>query len=430
MLPAVVPPQPGDSSRLRQSVEVQLQPGLNTFQLMAENADGLRARTLTVNFVPSPVALRLHDLSSAADPTVKFLFHQAAGGMWRLDAPLDVARCQLRGSVRWSYADEASLKDPKLKVWVAINGFKQPVDLMPVGAQPLTREFICPLQLFRASGNSIEVSAPDLPELASSVAQAEVDCAAPELMRQRLHLAILGVGVDRSLEQQLMQEAIASLSGTDLQHVAKRKEFTFQSPAFTECIGYGPYTGAVVSREKIASLLEMIRLRIQQASSRETANDVMMLYYRGGEQVNNGGQFYLTTQQSQSSSQGELIRDPLQLKYFAVSSDSLSYFVDRCPGTQLLLLDVARAVPQETGGHQPNFIPGAATFRYAWLRGVQVPEAARLITAWQASPKPLHLEQVQQILSLRFDALSKRYQNSVSYENHLPSSIRDLVISR
>lgn len=430
-LPAIDLPQPGEASKLRQRVEVRLRPGLNTFQLTAENVDGLRSRALTVNFVPSPVALRLHDLSSAADPTIKFSLHQAADGMWRLDAPLDVARCQLRGSVRWSYADDASLNDPNLKVWVAVNGFKQPVDLMPVGAKPLVREFTCPLQLFRASGNSIDVSAPDLPELAASVAQAEVDCGAPEVMRQRLHLAILGVGVDRSQEQLLMREALASLSGTDLQHIAKRKEFTFRSPAFSECIGYGPYTGSVVSREKIASLLEMIRLRIQQARTRETANDVMMIYYRGGEQVNNGGQFYLTTQQTQSSRQGEIIRDPLQLKYFAVSSDFLSFFVDRCPGTQLLLLDVARAVaPQETFGHQPDFIPGAATFRYAWLRGVQVPETARLITAWQASPKPLQLEQVQQILSLRFDALSKQYQNSVSYENHLPPSLRDLVISR
>ncbi|MEO8270089.1 MAG: hypothetical protein ABI557_10225, partial [Aureliella sp.] len=414
-----------------QRVEVHLQPGLNTFQLIAENTDGLRARTLTVNFVPSPVALRLHDLSSAADPTVKFSLHHAADGLWRLDAPLDVARCLIRGSVRWSYADDASLNDPNLKVWVAVNGFKQPVGLLPVAANPLEREFTCPIQLFRASGNSIDISAPDLPELASSVAQAVVDCASPELMRQRLHLAIVGVGVDRSQEQQLMQEAIASLSGSQLQHSAKRKEFTFQSPAFTECIGYGPYTGAVVSREKIGSLLEMIRLRIQQARSRETANDVMMIYYRGGEQVNNGGQFYLTTQQTQSSRQGEIIRDPLQLKYFAVSSDSLSYFVDRCPGTQLLLLDVARAVaPKETLGHQPDFIPGAATFRYAWLTGVQVPENARLITAWQSSPRPLQLDQVQRILSLRFDSLSKQYENSVSYENHLPAPLRDLVISR
>ncbi len=430
-LPAAEPPLPGNTSKLRQRVEVHLHPGLNTFQLMAENAGGLRARTLTMNYVPSPVALQLHDISNAADPNNKVSLKQAADGIWRLDAPLDVARCLLRGSIRWSYADHASLNDPNLKVWVAVNGFKQPVGLLPVGAKPLEREFTCPIQLYRPSGNSIDVSAPDLPELASSLAQAEVGCASPEFMRQRLHLAIVGVGVDRSQEQQLMQEAIASLSGSQLQHVAQRKEFTFQSPAFTECIGYGPYTGAVVSREKIGSLLEMIRLRIQQARSRETANDVMMLYYRGGEQVNNGGQFYLTTQQTQSSRQGEIIRDPLQLKYFAVSSDSLSYFVDRCPGSQLLLLDVARAVaPQEATGHQPDFIPGAATFRYAWLKGVNVPDSARLITAWQSSPKPLQLDQVEQILSRKFDALSKQYQNSVSYENHLPAPLRDLVISR
>ncbi|MCA9156963.1 MAG: hypothetical protein KDA72_01470 [Planctomycetales bacterium] len=430
-LPVIEPSPSGEPSKLRQRVEVHLQPGLNTFQLMAENTDGLKARSLTVNFVPSPVALRLHSLSNAADPTIKYPLRQADDGLWRLDAPLDVARCLLSGSVRWSYADDDSLNDPNMKVWVAVNGFKQPVDLQPVGAKPLEREFTCPVQLFRASENSIDVSAPDLPELASSVARAEVDCVSPELMRQRLHLAIVGVGVDRSQEQQLMEEAIASLSGNQLQHSAKRKEFSFQSPAFSECIGYGPYTGAVVSREKIGSLLEMIRLRIQQARSRESANDVMMLYYRGGEQVNNGGQFYLTTQQTQSARQGEIIRDPLQLKYFAVSSDSLSYFVDRCPGTQLLLLDVARTVaPQETLGHQPDFIPGAATFRYAWLTGVKVPESARLITAWQSSPKPLQLDQVQQILSLRFDVLSKQYQNSVSYENHLPAPLRDLVISR
>ncbi|MEZ6077275.1 MAG: hypothetical protein R3C56_16890 [Pirellulaceae bacterium] len=404
-LPPVEPSQSGEPSKLRQRVEVHLQPGLNTFQLMAENTDGLRAHSLTMNFVPSPVALRLHDLSNAADPTTKYSLHQADDGLWRLEAPLDVARCLIRGSVRWSYADEDSLNNPKLKVWVAVNGFKQPVDLQPVGSKPLERQFTCPIQLFRASGNSIDVSAPDLPELASSVARAEVDCASPELMRQRLHLAIIGVGVDRSQEQQLMEEAIASLSGSRLQHSAKRKEFSFQSPAFSECIGYGPYTGAVVSREKIGSLLEMIRLRIQQARSRESANDVMMLYYRGGEQVNNGGQFYLTTQQTQSARQGEIIRDPLQLKYFAVSSDSLSYFVDRCPGTQLLLLDVARAVaPQETLSHQPDFIPGAATFRYAWLTGVKCIREP-LGSSRLGSPAPSHCSWIRCNEYSRYDLM-------------------------
>ena len=430
-LPAIEAPQSEPELKLRQRVEVQLRPGLNTFQLTAENGDGQRARTLTVNFVPSPVALRLHALSDASDPTVKYALNQAEGGVWRLDGPLNVSRCILSGSVRWSYADNASLADPKLSVWVAVNGFKQAVTLEPIGSQPLVREFNCPIQLFRAQGNTVDVSAPDLPELASSLAQAQVDCGAPEVLRQRLHLAIVGVGVDRAQEQQIMQEAIASLDGSHLEQIAQRKEFTFQSPAFAECNGYGPYTGAVVSREKIGSLLETIRRRIQQARARESANDVLMLYYRGGEQVNNGGQFYLTTQQTRSERQGEIIRDPLQLKYFAVSSDSLSYFVNRCPGSQLLLLDVARTIEaQQTVGQHPDFIPGAATFRYAWLKGIAVPENARLITAWQPSPKPFQLAQVQQMLSQRFEDLTERYENAVSYENHLPAPLRDLVISR
>ncbi|MEZ6138652.1 MAG: hypothetical protein R3C53_27525 [Pirellulaceae bacterium] len=429
-LPEFLPADDAPVHRVRQQLAVRLRPGVNRFELLGENRDGLRTTTLSLNFIPSPVSLELTSLTpvQAGVTTDAVPLTRRDDGSWGLQQSLKAGSNLLRGRVRWNYADEATLNNSRLQVWVAVNGFKQPVGLLPREEDSLEREFVCPVQLFRVKDNWIEVTSADLPELRGTRAVAHVDCDSPELARQRLHLVIVGVGVPREEEQSLMSQAVASLSGSGLRELKSRNEFVFQSPAFAECIGYGPYIGPVVSREKIGSLLELIRLRIFQSQKVNPANDVLLVYYRGGEQVYDGGQFYLTTQQTQTADEAAILRDSVQLRHFAVSSDSLATFVDHCPGTQLLLLDVARIDAQGTRPPSPDFVPGAATFRYAWLRGMGVPTEARLISAWNASPSAHSLEQIERTLAEQYETLSHRFENAISYENHLPPVLRDLQL--
>ncbi len=420
-----------ENSSLRGRATVSLRSGLNVIQLLAENQDGMRSKSLTLNYVPSPVELELTSLTSLEDAANSERFISSDSGNWELNGPAKSGRNQLSGRVRWNYLDEQSLRNTRLQVWISVNGFKQPVRLELPEEGSLERNFSCPVQLFRTKGNLVEVTAPDLPALMGTQASASVDCIAPELNHQRLHLVIIGVGVEKKEETELMEAAVSTLSGSELRSLRNRKEFVFKSPAFAECIGYGPYTGPVVSREKIGSLLEMIRLKIQHAQTTEPANDVLLVYYRGGEQVYDGGQFYLTTQQTESDDAARTLRNSLQLQYFAVSSESLNEFVSHCPGSQLLLLDVARtAMGSNTAGRSPDFVEGAATFRFAWLNGAKVPSDARLISGLQTSFQTSRLEEAEKRLAVQHASLARRYQDAVSYENHLPVALRELEIGK
>jgi WD40 repeat protein/5-hydroxyisourate hydrolase-like protein (transthyretin family) len=427
--PAVLDFDAQKNTSFRQQATFSLRPGLNVIQLLAENQDGMRSKSLTLNYVPSPVELELTSLTSAADAGSSARFISSDGGNWELSGPVKSGRNQLSGRVRWNYPDEKSLRNARLQVWISVNGFKQPVRLDLPEDGSLERKFSCPLHLFRTKGNLVEVTAPDLPALAGTQASAKVDCIEPELNHQRLHLVIIGVGVERAEETELMEAAVSTLSGSELRDLRNRKEFVFKSPAFAECVGYGPYTGPVVSREKIGSLLEMIRLKIQHAQATKPANDVLLVYYRGGEQVYDGGQFYLTTQQTQSDDEARTLRNSLQLQYFAVSSESLSEFVSHCPGSQLLLLDVARtAMGSSTASRAPDFVQGAATFRFAWLNNTEVPSDARLISGLQTSFQASRLAEAEKRLTVQHASLVRRYQDAVSYENYLPVALRELQI--
>ncbi len=423
---AKLPPgKAGIMTNIQRQVKVVLRAGLNHFQLYAENKDGLRSHHLTLNYVPSPVVLELDALVPADKTSEEHLLVRLADGSWGVDRPTGVSRHTLKGRVRWNYRNEVALQNARLQVWVAINGFKQAIRVQPPAPNSFERAFTCPIQLFRDQ-NVIEVTAPGLPELANVRATAKIACQSPEIARQRLHLLIVGIGVAKADESSLIKEAVLSLSGSQIEELEDRNEFKFKSPAFAECSGYA-LTGASMNREKIETALELIRLSIL----REPVNDVTLMYYRGGEQVYNDGQFYLTAQTTKSETDLQILRNPLQLKNFAIDSSGLSKYVSTYPGTQLLLLDVARTTTsgKEVPNAAPDIIPGAATFRYAWLKRESIPDDARLISAWQ-STRSARLDLIERSLASQHIELSQRYQNAVSYENYMPEVLRDLVIGK
>ncbi len=421
----VVPIQDGDDSVLRQQVSVRLRAGTNVFQLVAENKDGLSSRSLTMNYVPSPVEIELDSLASIDQPDTNQRLSLRPDGTWRLDKPVETSQNLIRGRIRWNYRDDVAIKESSSQVWISVNGFKQAVRLQASSPNSLERQFVGKVHFFRAKDNVIEVMATDLRRISSAKKVVKVDCQSPELPRQRLHLVIIGVGDQSEEDAVLVKDAVASLAGTELRPFTSK--FLFNSPAFTECIGYGPYTRRETTPGRIKTILYGVSRAIQQSQTRDPADDVMLVYFRGGEQVDMGGQFYLTTQQARNAAEADLLRTPIQLNDLAVSSEYLANFVNHCPGTHLLLLDVTRSAHSQSVANN-CFVPGAATFRYAWLRGGDVPADARLISAWQVTPQSSRLNQIEGQLSVQHARLSKLYQDAVHYENDVPDVLRELVL--
>ena len=424
-MPPIPPVQDGQDSVVRRLIEVQLRAGTNVFQLVAANKDSLSSQSLILNYVPSPVEIELDSVAPIDRPDASQRLSLKPDGTWRVDMPVETSRNIIKGRVRWHHRDDVAINDARSQIWISVNGFKQAVRLQAPTPNSLERQFVGQVHLFREQDNLIEVMATDLRQMSGIKKVIKVDCHSPQLPRQRLHLVIIGVGVLPADEAGLVRDAVASLGGTELRTVAKK--FVFTSPAFAECNGYGPYSGAFVSPEKIGSILHGVGIGIQQLQARDPANDVMLVYFRGGEQVDLGGQFYLTTRQSRDGGEADLLRTPIQLKNFAVSSGDLGHFVNHCPGSHLLLLDVTRSIQSQNVANN-CFVPGAATFRYAWLKGVEVPDDARLISAWQVAPKSSRLNQIEKQLSTNHARLMQRYKDSVLYEKNVPVELRELVL--
>ncbi len=422
---AIPPIKEGDDSAQRQLVAVRLRTGTNVFQLVAENKDGLSSRSLTMNYVPSPVEIEVDSVTPIDSPDAGQRLSLRPDGTWRVDKPVETSQNLLQGRIRWNYRDDVAINESNSQVWISVNGFKQAVRLQASSPNSLERQFVGKVHFFRAQENVIEVMATDLRKTSTAKKVIRIDCQAPELPRQRLHLVIIGVGVQSTDDTALVKDAVASLAGTELRPFTSK--FLFNSPAFTECIGYGPYTRRETTPGRIKTILYSVNRAIQQMQARDYANDVMLVYFRGGEQVDMGGQFYLTTQQARDASEADLLRTPIQLNDFAVSSEYLANFVNHCPGTHLLLLDVTRSVHSQSVANN-CFVPGAATFRYAWLKGGEVPADARLISAWQVTPQSSRLKQIEGQLSAKHLQLSQRYQDALRYENNVPDVLRDLVL--
>ena len=413
------PSRDGDDSEIRQRVEVRLRTGANVLQLVAENKDGLSTQSLTLNYVPSPVEIELDSIAPTDMPTSTQNLSLQSDGTWGTDRPAESSQNLLKGRVRWNFRDDVAIRELSSQIWISVNGFKQAVRLLAASPNSLEREFVGRVHFFRAQDNIVEVLATDLRRASTAKKVVKIDCQSPQLPRQRLHVVIIGIGVQPSDEAGLVREAVASLAGTELRSVTKK--FVFQSPAFVECNGYGPFTGAFVSPEKIGSILHGVGVGIQQLQARDPADDVMLVYFRGGEQVDLGGQFYLTTRQPRDTGEADLLRTPIQLRNFAVSSGDLGLFVNHCPGTHVLMLDVTRSIYSQSVANN-CFVPGAATFRYAWLRGVEVPADARLISALRVAPESSRLNQIESQLSVKHIQLSRRYQDALRYENNVPEA--------
>lgn len=396
---------------------VDLRPGANTLRITAENPGGSAARELVVQRLLPPgyvetVSLQMADRS--------FVQPAASGDAeWRFDRPLPAGRdLTLHFTV---LGDEAG------EVWVTVNGFRRRAVAAGARSRPGHADYRCPIILTQQVDNMIEVL-PALPTARASRTRIRLDCAAPVQPRQRLHLALIGIGVTD--EQEFIEGAVRSLSGQSLKRVDARL-YEFQATAFERCFAYGPYAGDEVSRGVINFVLTNdIPNNISQQASDPLVSDVVLFYYRGGEQVSHAGEFYLTTQ-TQNPALDAIMRSPRWLQNRAISSTYLSGVMNELQGAHVMMLDVARRSGEPAGAVPviSSFAPHAATYRFAWIRPNTVPNDARLMTALNdAFQRSDNLAKIEQELGREHAELSTRYADAIRYEHNIPITLRSLIM--
>ncbi|MCO6456713.1 MAG: hypothetical protein J5I93_15550 [Pirellulaceae bacterium] len=400
-------------------VKVNLLPGVNFFDVTAENAGGLKRESFAVSYVAQPVSLvdvALEPLDASGQPLRP---RPDDSGRLGFDQPVAAARLWLSGQVQWNDAGDSRLADVRQRVQVWVNDYQQvPARLEPSAPGSSRRAFRTAILLNRAQRNVIEIGLPGLEREASSRVELHVDCSAP-LQNKRLHLLIVGVG---AMDQgQLVDSAVRALQAE------RRGSRDFVTAAFEGGRIYGPLTGNVVSRARVWAQLTTINRSITDLQQRAPANDVVMIYYQGGELVYDRDRFFLTTRRADDPQMEQLLRDPVNLELYAISGQLLSQFVNNGCGAHLLMLDVNRRSPAEPvdAASWPEE-SRAAMFRFAWLKPSPAPREARLIGALeQADPSS---ERLGQLAAELRRLAGRQAADALSYEQSVPRLLEDLQL--
>ncbi|HEY8505359.1 MAG TPA: hypothetical protein VIL46_12310, partial [Gemmataceae bacterium] len=300
---------------------VRLEPRPNELRFTARNAGGDATAARTVSYVRVPPRVVIDRIEPFRNPAPAY--EPEVGGDQRVIFPeVGPGHVRLVGRLVWGDDREAGLGGRAyVKVWV--NGLQQlPTDVRPPASPGATeRRFEVELVLNRAEDNLIELKVEGLPETVDAQRRCVVRRCAKPVQGQRLHLAVIGVGVKDGAA--LQREALRAVGAT----ADERGRYSAR-PAFEEIELYPPVCG-VVEVPNVNRLLNAVRERIRsrrRADLLNPVNDVVLLYYRGRERIDENGTYFLTSNPVEVIRCKDLARD---------------YFPD-LPGAQVLLLDVAR----------------------------------------------------------------------------------------
>lgn len=389
---------------LEQSVTLQLAADSNSLELIAENADGLTKRALTVNLPPPPIRVVVDAVRDSAGEDTDFRTQ-----------PVNDPIASVVGRVVYRDASDPRCNQRQMaKIWV--NGFLQTYEELPTAGQGRERAFEVPVILSRRD-SLVEIELPGLERDIRDELRYPVRCAKP-VQEQRLHLLIIGVGTDLK-EEPLIQGALQTL---DARRDPAHPDL-FSTPIFSKGIIYGPLTAESVDQQTVrAELFQISRqIEIRKRQPNATGQDLVIIYYTGGELIANERQFYLTTEPNQA---------PADLPHYGIASEELKAFVEKTLGAHLLLLDVSRSCEKHCDVQTWPATSHAAMLRFAWLNpNRSMPEQARLISALQQlSPQSHELAEVDQQLAERLKSLQQIYADTLAYDRHLPDSLRNLLL--
>jgi hypothetical protein len=336
----------------RYTFEFTLDPGPNTFQVVAANRGGKStARSWTRSYVRRTRVLHLDELVVAGSPdplqaTVN------AQGHWEFP-PANTGAATLKGRVEWTDPGDPSLDDPsRVRVWV--NDFEQlDADLQP--REGLFRKFEIGLRL-NSTDNRIQLEFPGIQfEEHRSAIQFSVACRRP-VREQLLHLLVVAPGDPRPVAVRDQVLKVFKARQAD--------DVNFEAPpSFVRGRVYGPVL-TTQGPQRLYKQLERIKQIIRY--NLDPFNHVVIVYFQGEELITPTDTLLLTELSLANRNEPER-RDAV-----AIHCKRMQASLADAKGAKLLLLSTRRIGEQRPADLPDNRI---ALLHCAWEEKESVEDA-------------------------------------------------------
>ncbi len=334
--------------RLEVDTELRLDRGVrNTFVIEAANQRGPLAKSERLyNMRPALPRLVLEQLVNPKNPQEAYVVEIGANGVVRVPRTQS-GQLDLIGKLVWQDEDNPDRKRRDLRLEVMVNGFRRVPIRIPVGRSSRERPFRLRIVLDRARNNTIHLSVNNLPLANDSHQRCRVEECTRPVLRQRLHLLLVGVNVkDGAKFQEQAMKALKIRRKPPGDRVATARQVRYESPAFTEVEIYPPLVGST-ERPKLSEVyrtLYKIEAAIkarERAGLDDFANEVILLYFLGKERITAEGHYLVLPL-------GEIWNDPKKM----IDCEQLAARFKQFRGAQLLLLDVKtqRSMQQARSG--------------------------------------------------------------------------------
>lgn len=403
-LPVTAPIEPG-VYEFRHTLK--LEQGANEFQLAITDRTGNRAVAFRkFSVVAQPALVSIDRL--VCGPQVIELSPVGQGPAVVKEAARD-ATVSIHGRILLPHDDVPPAPAGNVvKAWV--NGFLQSVTRPSgVGDPQRPGDFRTDVVLNRSVGNRIELRFPGLPQQAPNRLTLDVDCRKPQT-GQRLHLLVIGFGVDNGRQLQEQAQRALQIEGG-------------RTSAFSEVRTYGPLTGRVRATH-VKYQLQLIRAAMQNRF-RDTLNDVLVVYYCGQEAVSDR-RFVLVTSENRLN--------PLLENMSVITSDYLAEYLDQVHGAHLVLLDVGCPI----AGGQAAYAAlddfwQLGVLRSSWPGKDRVPLdwtlPVALRRAHQANPEATLLKEVADTLAGIYRDPELGFAGTARFEASVPPTLETLVVA-
>jgi hypothetical protein len=248
----------------------------------------------------------------------------------------------------------------------------------------------------------------------ASMVPVVIPCSEPT-NRRRLHLLVVGVGVDEKNKEQLEDRACESLR-------LKRND---KNNKIVTLVGSDLGAKDIHTRlNRIKRALGVIARSRNDRRNQDKVCDVVMLYYEGGNIVQTGRGAGISTRPTNQS--GANKSEAKQLAEHTLTFNYLKFFVKSLPGAQILLLDLAQTPQSSKTPYVLDWRTKTQTaiFRYVWTNREPLPDDPNslLSTIHQVQPT-FGLGDLDDKLIAR--SLSNR---DVLYQSNIPQSMQSLRV--
>ncbi|MFM8272585.1 MAG: hypothetical protein ACKODX_09655, partial [Gemmata sp.] len=301
-------PAPGGFELVTQPTLLLRAGATNYVRVVAYNEGGPSEAVFNVSYAPPPVRVVIESLTEPNGNPLQAPFVAQ-------NAVVDVV-----GHVHWDFDDEPVGRDRDLTVVLAVNGVAHlPVPVAPATGGERRRRFsgrvylntpdpdagVGATALVRAelrSGNRPAA----VPQEGLEQASVQVTCQAP-LRRQRLHVLMIGVGVEDAERKELAARVVGSLGGKVPSDRPDFFEGPFERRGFETALLYFPRLKNANAQD-LNALLAAARREIEKRSRRpneEYVNDVIVVYYQGEDWVDKDtGRWLLHSEMTLSGAAG------------------------------------------------------------------------------------------------------------------------------